>query len=86
MAKRDAGNELLFCPENCQNISTANAKIWMFLKNFKCKGSILTSSLDSVLSSASRDVVTASLAQFFQTLWLIKPRQIKRWPAQGYDF
>jgi len=60
-AKRDAVNEFFSFSENCQNINTANAQIWIFLNNFKCKVD-LSSSLDFLLSPASRDVFAGSLA------------------------
>jgi len=47
----------------CQNFSTAKAQIWIFLKNFKCKGMFLLLSIYSMLSSGSRDVFTGSLAR-----------------------
>ena len=48
--------------ENFQKISRANAQVWIFLKNFKSEGIFLSSSLDSLLSHASRDVFASSLA------------------------
>jgi len=41
-------------------------------QNFKCKGMFLSFSFDSLLSPASRDVFTGSLARSVQELWLIK--------------
>jgi len=49
----------------------ANIQIWIFLKNVKCKGTFLSSSLDSLLSSESKDVFSGSLAQSVQELWPI---------------
>jgi len=50
----------------------ANAQIWIFLKDFKFKGMFWSFSFDSLLSRASRDVFTGSLARSVQELWLIK--------------
>ena len=47
------------------------SQIWIFLKNFKCKGIFVSNSFDSLLSHTSRVVFTGSLAQSFQELWLI---------------
>jgi len=69
-AKRDAGSILIFS-ENSQNISTTNTQIWMFLKNIKGKGKCLSTWLNSLLSLASRDVFSGSLAQSVQGLWPI---------------
>ena len=45
--------------ENCKKISMTNAHIQVFIKNFKCKGIFLPSSLDSMLSPTSRNVFTS---------------------------
>jgi len=46
-----------------------NTKIWIFL--FQRQKYFFSNSLDSVLSSASRDVFTGSSAQSIQELWPI---------------
>jgi len=57
------GNEFLIFSENFQKISTENAQIWIFLKNFKCEVIFLSSSLDSLLSPTTRDVFTGFVSQ-----------------------
>ena len=56
----------------CWNFSATKAQIWIFLKNFKCKGMFLSFSIDYMLFCGSRDVFTGFLAHFFQELWMIK--------------
>jgi len=63
----------LIFSENFQKISRANAQIWILLKTFKCKGIFVSSSLDSLISQASRGVFTGSLARSVQELWHIIP-------------
>jgi len=62
-AKRDAGTSFLIFSENCQKFTMSNTQIWILLKNFKCKDIFLSSSLDPLLSSASRNVFAGSVAQ-----------------------
>jgi len=47
--------------ENCQNFTTANAQIWIFLKNFKYKGIFFSSSWDSYTFLATRYIFTSFL-------------------------
>ena len=68
-SERGCGERVFFIfSKKCQNISTANSKIWIFLKNFKCKRAFFSHSLSSLLFSASRNVFTDSLAQSGQEL------------------
>jgi len=57
-----------FTPDFAKNFSTAKAQIWIFLKNFECNGMFLSFSIDSTLSSGSRDVFTGFLARSVQEL------------------
>jgi len=59
-------------PGFCQNISTVNVQILIFLNNFKCKGMFLSLSFDVLLSCRSRDVFNGFLARSVQELQLIK--------------
>jgi len=52
-----------------------------FLKNFKCKGRFLSSLLDTLLSTAFRDVFSGSVAQSVQELWPIKLLRPLLWPT-----
>jgi len=47
---------------------TADAQIWIFLKNFKYKGVLLSFSFDFLLSCGSRDVFTGFLTWSLQEL------------------
>ena len=52
----------------------------IYFSKFKCKGTFLSSSLDSLLSPASRDVFTDSIAQWFSNF-------SARWPPiKVYNF
>ena len=55
------GERDLIFSKNFQKFSTTTSQIWIFLKNVKCKGIFLSSSLDSLLPHASSDVFTGSL-------------------------
>ena len=65
------GMSSLIFSENCQKISTTNTQICTFIKTFKGKGTFLSSSLDSLLSSACKNDFTISVAQSVQALWPI---------------
>jgi len=60
------------CSEFGQKFITANAQIWIFLKNFKCNGIFLSFSFDFLLYRASNDVFTGFPTRSVQELWLIK--------------
>ena len=76
-ARGAAGTCFLVFSETFQNFSTTS-QIWFFLKNFKRKDLFLSSSMYSLLSPASRDVFTGSLAQSVQELWLIIPSALRQ--------
>jgi len=54
-----------------ETIPSKKLKIYIFLKHFKFKGTIILNSSDLFLSSESEDVCTDSLAQSVREVWLI---------------
>jgi len=67
----DTGNEFFLFSLKIAKKSIRLIHNMNFSKHFKCKGTCLSNSLDSVLSFESRDVLTGSLAQSVQELWPI---------------
>jgi len=73
--------------ENCQKKTTENPQIWIFLKNYRCKGILLLCSVDFLLFPASRVDFPGSLAQFVQELRPIKgspPTEVTDVGVEGF--